>query len=264
LLAGGFFAAACSPDTETTAPTELLPDSTSAIPVYSYRVVDVFPHDRGAFTQGLVIDDGVLYEGTGLYGRSSLRRVDLQTGEVQQIYELPEQFFGEGITVYGNSIVQLTWQSNTGFVYDQDTFRLRKEFSYPTEGWGITHDGQHLIMSDGTSYLYFLDTETFEEARRVEVQDEDGPVSMLNELEYIGGEIYANIWLTDYIIIIAPDTGRVTGRIDLEGILTADDHQEPVDVLNGIAYDARDNRLFVTGKLWPSLFEIELVPPDNR
>jgi len=207
----------------------------------------------------LVFEDGVLYEGTGLNGRSTLRRVELETGEVLQIHELPAQFFGEGVTVYGNDIIQLTWQAHVGFVYDRDSFELLQEFNYSTQGWGITHDGERLIMSDGTATLYFLDPETFEEIGRVGVYDNDGSVNRLNELEYVQGEIYANVWQTNCIARIDPQTGQVVGCIELKGLLTPEDRDEPVDVLNGIAYDAENARLFVTGKLWPKLFEIELI-----
>jgi glutamine cyclotransferase len=208
----------------------------------------------------LVFEDGVLYEGTGRQGYSTLRRVDLESGDVLQIRKLPDQLWGEGITIFGERIIQLTWQSGVGFVYDKNSFELLKEFHYPTEGWGITHDGKRLIMSDGTSTLRFLDPETFEEIGRIEVYDEDKPVTRLNELEYVQGEIYANVWQTDRIARIAPDTGEVMGWIELAGILSPEDRTESMDVLNGIAYDAENDRLFVTGKLWPRLFEIELVP----
>ena len=232
------------------------------IPVYSYNIVNTYPHDRDAFTEGLVFEDGFLFEGTGLLEQSTLRRVELETGAVLQIHELPDQFFGEGITIYGDKIIQLTWQSNVGFVYDKTSFELLQQFDYPTEGWGITHDEEHLIMSDGTSALHFLDLQTFEEIGQLAVFDDAGPVTRLNELEYIQGEIYANVWQTDRIARIAPGTGRVVGWVDLEGLLTAEDRSEPVDVLNGIAYDADTDRLFVTGKLWPKLFEIELISPE--
>jgi len=236
------------------------PGSPGVIPVYTYVIVNTYPHDRDAFTQGLVFEGGFLYEGTGLYGYSTLRRVDLETGAVLQVRELSAQFFGEGITIYGDRIIQLTWQSNIGFVWNKNTFELLQEFSYPTEGWGITHDGKRLIMSDGTSTLYFLDPQSFEEVGRLEVFDNDGPVTLLNELEYIKGEIYANVWQTDRIARISPRTGQVVGWVDLQGLLTEEDRLEYVDVLNGIAYDSENGRLFVTGKLWPKLFEIELVP----
>ena len=227
---------------------------------YTYEVINVYRHDSNAFTQGLVIEDGVLYEGTGLTGESTLRRVDLETGDILQIHELPSNLFGEGITVFGDSVIQLTWQSHKGFVYDKDSFDLLQEFSYPTEGWGITTDGNRLIMSDGTANLYFLDPETFEKIGQVEVHD-NGTVTNLNELEYINGKVYANIWLTDKIAIIDPNTGQVTGWIDLTGIYTQE-NSNPDSVLNGIAYDAEGERLFVTGKFWSQLFQIKLIASD--
>jgi glutamine cyclotransferase len=209
--------------------------------------------------------DGVLYEGTGLNGRSSLRRVDLESGKVLQRRDLAREYFGEGIAVFGKRIIQLTWQSRVGFVYDRESFALQRQFSYRTEGWGLTHDGKSLIMSDGTATLRWLDPETFAETRSVVVRDQNGPVVRLNELEYIRGEIYANIWQTDRIARIDPQTGRVTGWIDLRGLLSLEDRQSSdADVLNGIAYDAANDRLFVTGKLWPKLFEIELTEPDQN
>ncbi len=233
--------------------------NSNVIPVYTYKVVNTYPHDRSAFTEGLVFEDGVLYEGTGLRGYSNLRRVKLETGEILQICELPPQFFGEGVTVYGNKIIQLTWQSHIGFIYDKYSFKLLQEFNYPDEGWGIAHDGKHLIMSDGTATLHFLDPETFEEISQIEVSANNTPVTRINELEYIQGEIYANIWQTERIARIDPLTGQVIGWIDLKGILSPEDDSETVDVLNGIAYDLKNSRLFVTGKFWPKLFEIELI-----
>ncbi len=228
------------------------------IPVYRYKVINTYPHDRNAFTEGLVYENNILYEGTGLNGRSTIHKVDLKTGNVILIQKLPDEFFGEGVTIYEDKIIQLTWQSNIGFVYDKSNFKLLKKFNYSTEGWGITHDGKRLIMSDGTSILHFLNPKTFEEIGKVEVSDSKGPVTRLNELEYVQGEIYANVWQTDYIARIDPGTGKVVGWIDLSGLLGPEDRNEPVDVLNGIAYDAENNRLFVTGKLWPKLFEIKL------
>ncbi|WP_207683258.1 glutaminyl-peptide cyclotransferase [Desulfonema magnum] len=230
-----------------------------AVPIYDYKIVSAYPHDPGAFTQGLIFEKGVLYESTGIRGRSSLRKVELQSGKVLQFLRLPNQFFGEGITLYGNKIIQLTWRSRTGFVYDKNSFELLNTFTYPTEGWGITHDDTRLIMSDGTSVLHFLNPENFKETARIEVADAYGPVERLNELEYIHGEIYANVWQTDRIARISPRTGQVTGWIELAGLLSSDDRKYPVDVLNGIAYDTEADRLFVTGKLWPKLFEIKLV-----
>ena len=228
------------------------------LPLFGYQIVRVYPHDREAFTQGLQYLDGVLYEGTGLNGRSSIRRVELETGKVQQKRDLSSQYFGEGITVWKNDLIELTWQSHVAFVYDRATFEPKKQFSYPGEGWGLTHDGTNLIMSDGSDELRVLDPVTFAEKRRIKVTSGGVPLRNLNELEYMKGEILANIWMTDYVARVAPDTGRVTAYIDLRGLLTASERAN-TDVLNGIAYDAKRDRLFVTGKLWPKLFEIKLV-----
>lgn len=230
-------------------------------PVYGYTVVRAYPHDHEAFTQGLAFDDqGALYESTGQRGQSSLRRVELSSGAVLQRHDLPAALFGEGLTVFGDRIIQLTWQAGRAFVYDKTSFDLLGEFTYRTEGWGLTHDGRRLIMSDGTATLSFRHPDTFAETARLTVRDHRGPVIRLNELEYVGGEILANIWQADRIARIDPHTGHVTGWIDLSGLLQPDDRRRPVDVLNGIAYDARTNRLFVTGKWWPRLFEISLIP----
>ncbi len=231
---------------------------TATGPVFTYTIINTYPHDPYAFTQGLIYTDGILYEGTGLYGRSSLRKVKLETGEVITTYNLPSQFFGEGITIFNNKIIQLTWQNRLGFVYDKNSFALQRQFNYPTEGWGITHDGQRLIMSDGTATLYFWNPDTLAEIGQIQVHDHDKPIVRLNELEYVNGEIYANIWQTDFVVRIDPQSGQVTAWISLAGLLGAT--SSSVDVLNGIAYDAPHDRLFVTGKLWPSLFEIKLVP----
>ncbi len=232
----------------------------AAVSYYGYEVVNAYPHDPGAWTEGLAYENGFLYEGTGRQGHSSLRKVELETGKVLQQVDLAAQYYGEGIAIYNQEIIQLTWQQHVGFVYDKNSFALLREFDYPTEGWGITYDGQRLIMSDGTSTLHFLDPETFKEIGGVQVFDDSGPVVNLNELEYVNGEIYANVWLTDRIAMIDPQTGRVLGWIDLTGLLSAEDRSQPVDVLNGIAYDVAHDRLFVTGKLWPKLFEIRLIP----
>ena len=247
---------------EATAPTATNsnePAISYPAPVAGYRVVNTYPHDPRAFTQGLVFADDLLWEGTGLRGHSSLRKVDLKTGNILQIRQLSAQVFGEGVTIYGNRVIQLTWRARVGFVYDKKTFQLLDTFNYPTEGWGITHDGRSLIMSDGTSTLYLLDPQTFQEVGRLEVHNRDGPVSRLNELEYVQGEIYANVWKTDRIARISPETGEVVGWIDLEGLLIPEDRSRRIAVLNGIAYDVKNDRLFVTGKLWPKVFEIELV-----
>jgi glutamine cyclotransferase len=235
---------------------------TTDVPVASYRVINTYPHDPQAFTEGLVYENGYLYEGTGLNGQSTLRKAQLETGEILQTTTItdPAQF-GEGITIFGDKIFQLTWQSHVGFIYDKATFARLGQFSYPTEGWGLTHDGQRLIMSDGTATLHFLDPQTFMDVGHVDVYDRNGPVVQINELEYINGEVYANIWHTDRIARISPQTGQVLGWIDLTGLLTPEERQSPEDVLNGIAYDAAGDRLFVTGKRWPKLFEIDVVAP---
>jgi glutamine cyclotransferase len=236
--------------------------NTDDVPVCTYKIVNIYPHDPEAFTQGLVFEDGFLYEGTGLNSRSTLRRVELETGSVLQQYELPDQYFGEGITIAGSHIVQLTWTSRTGFIYDKTSFELLRDFSYPHEGWGITFDGTRLIVSDGTATLRFLDPVTLQETGRVYAHTASGCVDRLNELEYVGGEIFANIWQTDRIARIDPATGRITGLIDLTGLLAEAGFQGEADVLNGIAHGAAGDRLFVTGKLWPYLFEIALVPAN--
>lgn len=231
----------------------LKPDRTH---VYPYRVIRSYPHDRQAFTQGLAYENGFFYEGTGLHGRSSLRKVDPASGHILNEIRLEPSHFGEGITVFGDRIVQLTWLSRVGFVYDKTSFRLLNTFTYTQEGWGVTHDGQRLIMSDGSSVLHFLDQKDFREIATLGVHDERGPVTGLNELEFVRGVIYANVWPTDRIAIIHPRTGRVEAWMDLKGLLGKTDSQG-ADVLNGIAYDARGDRLFVTGKLWPKVFEIQ-------
>jgi len=238
-----------------------VPNGTN-LPVFGYQVVRAYPHDATAFTQGLQYVDGVFYEGTGLNGRSSIRKVKLETGEVLEKRDVPAQYFGEGITVWKSDLIELTWQSQVAFVYDKATLQPRRTFTYVGEGWGLTHDGTSLIMSDGTDRLRFLDPATFVERRRIWVTDSGLPVRSLNELEYVKGEILANIWQTDYVARIAPD-GHVLGWIDLSGLLSVAERRT-VDasggVLNGIAYDAAKDRLFVTGKLWPRLFEIKIVP----
>ena len=228
-----------------------------AAPVYGYQVVRSYPHDRSAFTQGLFFRDGVLYEGTGLNGRSGIRKVRLETGEVLKIQPLSSQYFGEGITEWKGKIVQLTWRAGIGFVYDLDTFEQQRTFMYEGEGWGLTHDNTRIIMSDGSADLRFLDPATLKETGRITVRDQNGPVNELNELEYVKGEIYANVWQTERIARISPQDGRVVGWIDLHGLLTPAE-RAGTDVMNGIAYDAAGDRLFVTGKLWPRLFEIKL------
>jgi glutamine cyclotransferase len=232
------------------------------VPVYGYEVVRSYPHDRNAFTQGLIFRGGVFYEGTGLNGRSGLRKVKLESGEVLQAKPLPQQYFGEGITDWKGQIVQITWRSEVGFVYDMNTFEQTKRWTYTGEGWGLTHDDSRIIMSDGSAQLRFIDPATLKETGRITVRDANGPVERLNELEYVKGEIFANVWQTDRIARISPKDGRVTGWIDLSGLLTPAERaaaDAAGGVLNGIAYDAAADRLFVTGKLWPRVFEIRLV-----
>jgi glutaminyl-peptide cyclotransferase len=231
---------------------------------YTYEILDRFPHDRRAFTQGFEYHNGYLFESTGLRGESTLRRVDLETGEVVQLYELEDHLFGEGLTVYEDRIYQLTWQAGVGFVYDLETFEQLGEFSYEGEGWGLANDGERLIMSDGSNVLYFRDPETFEELDRVEVYDDQGAVTELNELEHIGGEVWANIWYEDDIVVIDPETGWVSRRIDMSGLLQDEDRGDHrVDVLNGIAWDAENERLFVTGKLWPVVYQVGIIPTND-
>ncbi len=232
----------------------------SVVPTFGYQVVRSYPHDRDAFTQGLIYRDGFFFEGTGLNGRSGIRKVKIETGEVLQTQPLDPEYFGEGITEWKGSLIQLTWRSEIAFVYDVATFRQTKTFRYEGEGWGLTHDRTRLIMSDGSAQLRFLDPATFHEHGRITVRDANGPVTDLNELEYVNGEVLANVWQTDRIARISPASGRVTGWIDLSGLLPAGERARDA-VLNGIAHDAGSNRLFVTGKLWPRLFEIKLVPP---
>lgn len=231
-------------------------------PVFGYKIVNTYPHDTNSFTQGLIFDKGVLYESTGLNGRSAVKIVDLKTGKTLKSHELPDNYFGEGIAIIENKIIQLTWRSKTGFVYDKKTLKLIKKFSYQTQGWGITYDGKYLIISDGSAVLYFMDPNTFKVVGTLEVYGDNGKVSKLNELEYINGEIYANIWGTEKIARINPKTGRVTAWIDLSGLLSDQDKKNRVDVLNGIAFNSDKGSLFVTGKLWPKMFEIELVPKN--
>ncbi len=247
----------------TPTPQATSPHAPEAAPRrYTYRVVASYPHDRAAFTQGLVYHNGELYESTGLYGQSSLRRVKLETGEVVQRLNLDARYFAEGLALVGERLIQLTWRERTGFVYDRASFASLAEWSYPTEGWGLTYDGTHLVMSDGSAMLRFLDPHTFAVRREVTVTTYGRPVTMLNELEYINGEVWANVWQTDLVVRINPLSGAVTGVIDFSGLLSEEDRTEPVDVLNGIAYDADDDRLFVTGKLWPKLFQVVLIALD--
>ena len=234
------------------------PPAAAAVPVYTYEVVHVWPHDRGAFTEGLTWLDGGFLESTGLNGASTLRKVDLATGEVRQQVDLPSEFFGEGATALGRKVYQLTWKNQRGFIYDLGTLEKIGEFSYAGEGWGLTTDGRSLIMSDGTNQIRFLDPATFEVTRTIGVFSDGQPLAQLNELEYVKGELFANIWQTPFVARIDPATGRLLGLVDFAGLLAPGDYDNHTDVLNGIAYDAADDRLFVTGKDWPKLFEVRL------
>jgi glutamine cyclotransferase len=234
-----------------------------AAPVFTYKVVRDYPHDPTAFTQGLEYRGGFLYEGTGLNGRSSLRKERLETGQILEQTKLSPEYFGEGITVLGPAIFQLTWQSHTGFVYGSSTFHVERRFSYPGEGWGLTNDGHLIYMSDGTAAIRVIDPHTFAEKRRIQVRDGGAPVAELNELEWVDGEILANVWQTDRIARISPATGEVAGWIDCSGMLPTVFRSSPDAVLNGIAYDSRTKRLFVTGKLWPKLYQIQMVPRNR-
>ena len=237
-----------------------LPPVGSRTAVSGYAVTRIYPHDGRAFTQGVEFRDGVLYEGTGLNGQSTLRKVELATGKVLQQIAVPPEYFGEGITTWGQTILQLTWQSQLGFVYDRSTFKQLRTFKYTGEGWGLTHNATEVIMSDGSASLRFLDPKTRMETRRLLVTDAGIVIRDLNELEWVNGEIYANVWQTNFIARISPASGRVIGWIDLTGLLSPEEQRGGADVLNGIAYDAAGRRLFVTGKLWPKVFEIRIVP----
>lgn len=230
----------------------------------TYKVVSVYPHDDQAYTQGLIVRNGFLYESTGLSGRSSLRKVKLETGQVLQQRSVPSAYFAEGLTEWHGELVQLTWQSHVAFAYNLATFAPTRTFEYSGEGWGLTQDGTSLILSDGSATLRFLDPATFRETRRVTFSDGGMPVTQLNELEFIAGEIFANVWHSNRIARIAPDTGHVNGWVDLTGLMSSSFRLDPEAVLNGIAYDATSKRLFVTGKLWPKLFEIQIVPIGKR
>jgi glutamine cyclotransferase len=236
----------------------------TAMPEYTYRVVHVYPHDSNAFTQGLVYLNGFLYEGTGLNGRSSLRKVRLETGKVLQQLDLSAEYFGEGIAILKNEVVQLTWQSQKGFVYNLSDFRLLREFSFTGEGWGLATYGPDFVVSDGSSEIRVLDGSTLREKRRIKVHDGNLPIARLNELEMVEGQIFANVWQTNRIARISPQSGKLLGWIDLRGLLSPM-YLLPGDaVLNGIAYNPVRKRLFVTGKLWPSIFEIELLSKATR
>jgi glutaminyl-peptide cyclotransferase len=234
------------------------PRGNAAVPVYGYEVVNTFPHDPDAFTQGLIFEDGQILESTGLERHSTLRRVELQTGKVLQKVDVPGYFFAEGMTLFGGKIYQLTWRGMKGFIYDPKTFEKTGEFTYEGEGWGLTHDADSLILSDGTEQLRFIDPNTYQVKRTISVTYNGRPVEELNELEYVKGEIYANVWHDNRVARIDPQTGQVKGWIDFAGLLKSGETTNPEAVLNGIAYDESSDRLFVTGKLWPKLFEVRL------
>jgi glutamine cyclotransferase len=233
-------------------------------PEYTFKIVRTYPHDPSAFTQGLVYHDGFFYEGTGLNGRSQLRKVRLETGAVVQHVDLPGEYFGEGIAIARNKVIQLTWQSHIGFVYNLSDFKLLRQFSYPGEGWGLTSRGTEIFMSDGTADIRVLDAITLKEKRRFTVHDDTAPIDQLNELEFVEDELFANVWQTDRIARISPQSGKVMGWIDLTGLLSPVYRRQDGAVLNGIAYDSTHKRLFVTGKLWPSIFEIQLTPKNSK
>jgi glutamine cyclotransferase len=236
-----------------------IPPSGSKAPRYGYTVVRSYPHDPNAYTQGLEFRDGVLYEGTGLKGKSAIRRVELESGKVLFEQRIHPQYFGEGITLMAGKLFQLTWQDRVGFVYDPKTFKLIRNFSYFGEGWGLSHDSANLILSDGTSTLRFLEPTRFQERRKLKVTDAAVAINNLNELEWVRGEIWANVWQSDYIARISPKDGRVLGWINLQGLLSAPYKKPSAEaVLNGIAYDSQGDKLFVTGKLWPRLYEIKI------
>lgn len=236
----------------------------AAVPVYTYEVVHTYPHDVHAFTEGLLYLNGVLYESTGLEQHSSIRKVQLKSGKILQKVDIAPQYFGEGMVVWKHELISLTWKSHVGFVFDLATLKLRRRFHYEGEGWALTQDGQHLIMSDGTADLRFLDPQTLHETGRVHVSLDGTPITQLNELEYVKGQVFANVWRTDWLARIDPNSGQVLGLIDLSGLLPPSERVPgQTDVLNGIAYDAKHDRLFVTGKNWPHLFEIRLQPTDK-
>jgi glutamine cyclotransferase len=228
---------------------------------YSYRIINVFPHDIHAYTQGLVYEDGYLFESTGQYGQSSLRKEKPENDELLKTLNLESKYFGEGIAVVGDRIIQLTWREQMAFIYDKNSFTLIRKIHFPIqEGWGLAYNGKNLIMSDGSSFLYFLDPEYLSELSRIEVADNTGPVNSLNELEYIDGKVYANVYGKDYIVVIDPESGKVTGKINFSGLLKPEDRTPDTDVLNGIAYNPVNHHLFITGKNWPKLFEVSLTP----
>lgn len=229
--------------------------------VYTYQIVNTYPHDAGAFTQGFVFFDGFLYEGTGRYGQSSVRKISLEDGQILEYEELSKDFFGEGIAILKDKLFQLTWREERGFIYDLASLEVIGSFPYKSEGWGLTTDGQNLIMSDGSDMITYLDPDSFQVIKSFRVVGREGPVKLLNELEYVDGQIYANIWMSTQIVQIDVHTGKVLGWIDLSELCALEQSQNPgADVLNGIAYDQENGRLFITGKLWQNVYEIRLYP----
>ena len=232
---------------------------TTKTPIATITIINIFPHDPESFTQGLVYHQGYLYESAGLYGKSALKKMDIKSGKAIKIVRLGDQYFGEGMAILGNNIYQLTWQNQTGFIYDLTSFQAKGEFSYTGEGWGLTSDGKSLILSSGTAFISYLNPKTYKVIRKIKVRDGDIPVNNLNELEYIRGEIWANVFMEDVIVRISPQTGKVLGWIDLSQLKALLPRSETRDVLNGIAYDAEGDRIFITGKFWPKLFEIKII-----
>lgn len=269
LLANCFFGLApITGFTDTAIDSQHLPgnkiDDSRSIKEYGYEVVNVYPHDPGAFTQGLIFKDGFLYESTGRYGHSSLRKVSLADGKVIKQLSITEKIFAEGLATDGHRLLQLSWKAGKGFIYNADDLRFEKTFDYDGEGWGLAYHHGQFVMSAGTSTLRFFDPKTMQETGRLQVTRNGQPLQNLNELEVIKGKIFANVWRTDYIVIINPDTGVVEGQVNLAGLLQKYAPEARADVLNGIAYDASGDRLFVTGKLWPRLFEIRLTHSAAR
>lgn len=254
MLVAGAVLIACAPVTSDSLSAQRKP-----APVQSFKVVAEFPHDTSSFTQGLVFFEGQLFESTGLEGESSLRRVDIKTGKALQRIDVPEKYFAEGLAMVGDELLQLTWKHKLGFVYDRATFKQKRTFPYSTEGWGIAYDGtSQLVMSDGSNTLTFLDPKSYQPARTLKVHDAGRAVSNLNELEWIEGEIWANVWLTDRIARISPTTGEVTAWIDFSSLYPRSQRRPPADELNGIAYDRATRRIFITGKKWPRLYQVTI------
>ena len=242
--------------------SRLLDSDSADANVWACEILNVYPHDPEAFTQGLIFDEGFLCESTGLRGKSTLRKVELKTGKILKIHHIPDRYFGEGLTLWKDKLIQLTWKSGDGFIYDKKSLRKLSNFKYESELWGITHDGSHFIVSDGSETLRFIDPDTFSEVKHIEVSDQGIPIVHLNELEYIKGKVFANVWGIDYIARISPDTGQVVGWIDLTGLRVVLEDTQRADALNGIAYDPSTDHIFVTGKRWSKIFEIRLNPEE--